>query len=80
VSAGSIPYVVTLAQHRAPARVAEAPRAVPDVHGLSVRDAVRALLSAGFHVRLVRGSDGATEPAAGSVAPAGAVVRLFHDF
>jgi hypothetical protein len=80
VSAGSVPYVVTLAQHRAPARVVEDPRAVPDVHGLSLRDAVRLLHGAGFHVRLVRGNDGATEPAAGSIAAPGSVVRLFHDF
>jgi cell division protein FtsI (penicillin-binding protein 3) len=80
VSAGSVPYVVTLAQHRAPTRVVEPPRPVPDVHGLSLRDAVRSLHGAGFHVRLARGSDGATEPAAGSIAAAGSVVRLFHDF
>jgi hypothetical protein len=80
VSAGSVPYVVSLGQRRAPERNVEPPRAVPDVHGLSVRDAVRSLHGAGFHVRLVRGTDGATEPTAGTIAPAGAVVRLFHDF
>jgi beta-lactam-binding protein with PASTA domain len=53
---------------------------VPDVRGLPLRDAVLSLHNAGFHVRVVHGSDGATEPAAGSVVPAGAVVRLFHDF
>jgi cell division protein FtsI (penicillin-binding protein 3) len=80
VSAGSVPYVVALGQRRANSRIAELPRAVPDIHGLSLRDAVRSLHGAGFHVRLVRGTDGATEPAAGSLAPAGTVVRLFHDF
>jgi cell division protein FtsI (penicillin-binding protein 3) len=80
VSAGSIPYVVSLAQRRATAHGVEAARAVPDVHGMALRDAVRSLHTAGFHVRLVRGTDGGTEPAAGSLVPAGALVRLFHDF
>lgn len=80
VSAGSVPDVVVLAQRRASARANEPPRAVPDVHGMTLRDAVRSLHGAGFHVRLVRGTDGATEPAAGNFAPAGTVVRLFHDF
>jgi cell division protein FtsI (penicillin-binding protein 3) len=75
-----VPYVVSLPQRRSSTRVAEPPRAVPDVRGLPLRDAVRSLHNAGFHVRLVRGSDGSTDPAAGSVAPAGALVRLFHDF
>jgi cell division protein FtsI (penicillin-binding protein 3) len=79
VSAGSVPLVVSLTQRRDSARAVE-PRAVPDVHGLSLRDAVRSLHGAGFHVRLVRGADGTTEPSAGSVQPAGAVIRLFHDF
>jgi membrane peptidoglycan carboxypeptidase len=80
VSAGSIPFVVSLATRRAATHVSEPPRAIPDIHGLSLRDAVRSLHGAGFHVRLVRGTDGATEPVAGTVAPAGAVVRLFHEF
>jgi len=80
VSAGSLPYVVSLAQHRTAARASEAPRAIPDVHGLTLRDAVHVLHSAGFHVRLVRGTDGDTDPAAGTVIAAGALVRLFHDF
>ncbi|HEY2856222.1 MAG TPA: penicillin-binding transpeptidase domain-containing protein [Gemmatimonadaceae bacterium] len=79
VSAGSVPLVVSLTQRRDSVRAVE-PRAVPDVHGLSLRDAVRSLHGAGFHVRLVRGTDGTTEPSAGSVQPAGAVIRLFHDF
>jgi len=79
VSAGSVPLVVSLGQRRDSARTL-APRAVPDVHGLSLRDAVRSLNGAGFHVRLVRGTDGTTDPTAGSVIAAGAVIRLFHDF
>jgi beta-lactam-binding protein with PASTA domain len=49
---------------------------VPDVHGLSLRQAVHALHAAGFHVQLERGAVLATAPAAGSLAPVGAVVRL----
>jgi cell division protein FtsI (penicillin-binding protein 3) len=79
-SAAAVPYVVSLPRRRPPARPAALPRAVPDVHGLELRDAVRSLHDAGFHVRLVRGVDGTTEPAAGTVAPAGTLVRLFHDF
>lgn len=80
VSAGSIPVVVTLAARRSEKQVAEPARLVPDIHGMSLRDALRSLHGAGFHVRVVRGTDGATEPSAGTVAPAGATVRLFHEF
>jgi cell division protein FtsI (penicillin-binding protein 3) len=80
VSAGSVPYVVSLAQRRPSARAPEPPRAIPDVHGLSLRDAVHTLHSAGFHVRLARGPDGGTDPSPGTVSAAGTVVRLFHDF
>ncbi|MDE3152678.1 MAG: PASTA domain-containing protein, partial [Gemmatimonadota bacterium] len=56
------------------------PRAVPDVAGLPLRDAVLALHDAGFQVQLVRGAPVATIPAAGAMAPAGAVVRLRYDY
>jgi len=75
----NVPFVVSLPQRRA-GRIPETARPIPDVRGLGLRDAVLSLHNAGFHVRLVHGTDGATEPAAGSLAPAGAVVRLFHDF
>jgi hypothetical protein len=52
------------------------PRAVPDVHGLPARAAVRALHRAGFRVQLALGAPGTTSPAAGVVAPAGTLVRL----
>jgi cell division protein FtsI (penicillin-binding protein 3) len=58
------------------------PRAIPDVHGQEIRDAVRALHQAGFRVHLARGQGGvasATSPAPGSVAPAGALVRLIRE-
>lgn len=55
------------------------PRTVPSVTGMELRDAVRALHGAGFRVRLVReGPHGTTQPAAGALAPAGAVIRLHH--
>lgn len=79
-TAPAVPYVVSLPQRRPRPRPAEAPRTVPDIRGLPLRDAVRSLHEAGFHVRLVRGPDGATDPAAGRVAPAGVLVRLFHEF
>jgi len=78
--AGSIPFVVSLPLRRAAPSSAEAARAVPDIHGMALRIAVLSLHNAGFHVRLVHGVDGATEPAAGSLAPVGTIVRLFHDF
>jgi beta-lactam-binding protein with PASTA domain len=52
------------------------PRPVPDVRGLSLRQAVHALHTAGFRVRLERGAETSTAPAAGVVTPAGALVRL----
>lgn len=79
-SAPPVPFIATLPRRRPAGRLVEAPRAIPDVRGLALRDAVRSLHSAGFHVRLVHGTGGTTDPAAGSIAPAGALVRLFYDF
>jgi cell division protein FtsI (penicillin-binding protein 3) len=79
-NAPPLPYVITLPAHRPASRALASPRAVPDVRGLALRDAVRSLHSAGFHVRLVRGTEGTTDPAAGNVAPAGALIRLFYEF
>jgi cell division protein FtsI (penicillin-binding protein 3) len=54
------------------------PRIVPNVRGLSLRDAVRSLHFAGFRVQLTSGgpSTPVTEPAPGTLASAGSVVRL----
>jgi len=52
------------------------PRAVPDVRGLSVRQAVRTLHGAGFRVRLVTASGSGTLPAAGTMATPGSLVQL----
>ena len=74
---GSVPFVFTLPSGP-DAAVARAVRAVPDVHGLLLRDAVRSLHSAGFRVQLARGTGvtAATSPAAGALAPTGTLVRL----
>lgn len=71
------PFVVELgAEPPAPRRV-RTTRAVPDVGGLPTRGAVRALHRAGFRVALVRSSEASlTRPAAGTLLPAGAMVRL----
>jgi cell division protein FtsI (penicillin-binding protein 3) len=53
-------------------------RSVPNVRGLTLRDAVRSLHGAGFRVQLTRGpsSMSVTEPASGTLVPAGSLVRL----
>ena len=76
---GDVPFVFTLPA--APnAAVTRAVRAVPDVHGLLLRDAVRSLHSAGFRVQLARGAGvtASTSPAAGALAPTGTLVRLLY--
>jgi cell division protein FtsI (penicillin-binding protein 3) len=73
---GTAPYVVDLPAAPKPAPIAIAPRAVPDVRGLSVREAVRALHAAGFRVRLLSGPASGTLPAAGAVAAPGTIVQL----
>ncbi|MEO7361808.1 MAG: penicillin-binding transpeptidase domain-containing protein [Gemmatimonadaceae bacterium] len=49
---------------------------IPNVVGLDLRDAVRTLHAAGFHVKLVDGASGRTKPLAGSFARAGTAVLL----
>jgi membrane peptidoglycan carboxypeptidase len=53
-------------------------RAVPDVSGLTLREAVRALHRSGFRVRLVPQRGGATLPPAGTPLAAGSIVKLQH--
>ena len=53
-------------------------RVVPDVSGLTLRDAVRALHQSGFRVRLVSQRGSATLPAAGTTLAAGSIVKLQH--
>jgi cell division protein FtsI (penicillin-binding protein 3) len=75
VGAGT--FVVSLPTSTNSAPVLAAPRAVPDVGGMTIRQAVHALHEAGFRVRLAVLPEGQTTmPAAGSVARPGSVVRL----
>jgi cell division protein FtsI (penicillin-binding protein 3) len=73
---GTKSFVLDLPASRASAPAPVTPRAVPDVRGLSLREAVRALHAAGFRVRLGTGPAAATLPAAGTIAPPGIVVQL----
>jgi hypothetical protein len=69
-------YVVALPARPKPASIAIAPRAVPDVRDLSVREAVRALHNAGFRVKIAGLSGAGTLPAAGTVVPPGTLIQL----
>jgi cell division protein FtsI (penicillin-binding protein 3) len=76
---GVVPYVVPWPYHPDSAAVGSLPRrVVPDVTGLGIREAVRALHRRGFRVAL-RGWGAAehTWPAAGDSANSGSVVTLF---
>jgi hypothetical protein len=53
-------------------------RPVPDVAGLTLRDAVRALHNSGFRVRLVAQRGSVTLPAAGTPLAPGSIVKLQH--
>ncbi len=61
-------------------KVSAPPRAVPNVRGLTLREAVRSLHNAGFRVQLAPGGSSpvVTEPTPGAVAAAGSLVRLRH--
>ena len=74
-SAGLTPLVATIPASLPRAAVLAA-RAVPDVYGLSLRQAVHSLHAAGFRVTLAAGHSGQTNPAAGMLAPAGSLVHL----
>lgn len=53
-------------------------RLVPDISGLTLRDAVRALHHSGFRIHLVSQRGAATLPPAGTPLAAGSVVKLQH--
>ncbi|HEY0996024.1 MAG TPA: PASTA domain-containing protein, partial [Gemmatimonadaceae bacterium] len=74
---GSVPFVASLPYAAPEPAPPLPPRPVPEVTGLTLRDAVRALHGAGFRVRLTPGATGTT-PAAGALASPGAVVRLSY--
>lgn len=69
-------YVIELPSSLKAAPVPILPRAVPDVRGLSVREAVRALHGAGFRVRILASSPEGTLPAAGTLVAPGTIVQL----
>ncbi|HEX2722560.1 MAG TPA: PASTA domain-containing protein, partial [Gemmatimonadaceae bacterium] len=70
--------VVALPFSRKPVSDDHSIRAVPDIRGLSLRAAVRALHSAGFRVVLARSQSTPTLPAAGTLLPKGSVIKLQH--
>jgi cell division protein FtsI (penicillin-binding protein 3) len=69
-------YLVRLPLNPTSSPAAATARVVPDVRELSLRNAVRALHSAGFRVRLVNAAAGTTSPSAGTVAAPGSLVQL----
>jgi cell division protein FtsI (penicillin-binding protein 3) len=72
------PVVVSLPFVAHPRAVDQTERPVPDVSGLTLRDAVRALHQSGFRVRLIPQRGSATLPAAGMPLAAGSIVKLQH--
>jgi hypothetical protein len=75
VGAGTTPFVTPWPVSLEPE--AAGPRAVPDVRGLDLRNAVRRLHAAGLHVDLEGwGTVTATRPASGARVPAGARVTV----
>ncbi len=75
-SDGDVPIVLTLPAQPIQRAVVVRDRRVPDVHGLSARDALARLHQAGFRVQVVEGGAvGRTDPSAGSLLPSGELVR-----
>jgi cell division protein FtsI (penicillin-binding protein 3) len=72
------PRLVRLPYVKPQIPVESGPRPVPDVAGLSLRAAVRALHQAGFRVTLAPQLATPTEPLAGTVLPSGSIVKLQH--
>lgn len=70
-----VPFVVSLAAPPVDSSHERRLRIVPEIRGLTLRRAVRALHLAGFQVRVTPGLDG-TLPPAGSALREGALVRL----
>ena len=73
-SGGSFVVKLPVVNHRVPP--VASPRAVPDVTGLPLRLAVRALHAAGFRVELVPGASPVSDPVAGTMLEPGRVVKL----
>ena len=72
------PVTVELPFVAHPRAIDRTDRPVPDVSGLTLRDAVRALHLSGFRVRLVPQRGSATVPGSGTSLPAGTIVKLQH--
>lgn len=69
-------YVVTLPSNTRAIPPVVSPRAVPDVTGLPLRSAVRALHAAGFRVQIMPGAAVPLMPVAGTMLEPGRVVKL----
>jgi cell division protein FtsI (penicillin-binding protein 3) len=69
-------FVVKLPQVTRPVPPVASRHVVPDVGGLPLRSAVRALHAAGFRVQLVPGPAGVLTPVAGTMLEPGRVVKL----
>lgn len=69
-------YVVTLPAVPRIAPPSSSLRAVPNVDGLSLRAAIRALHASGFRVQLVHGGSSGPVPAAGTALGPGRVVKM----
>jgi cell division protein FtsI (penicillin-binding protein 3) len=72
----SAPKLMSLPFRKAAAVQSTESRPVPDVAGMTTRNAVRALHRAGFRVTLVKSQNGPTVPAKGTVLPPGSMVKL----
>jgi cell division protein FtsI (penicillin-binding protein 3) len=74
---GSSTYAIALASQLAPATpVATVARAVPDVRGLSLRDAVWVVHNAGFKAVVDSAGTDVSTPAAGAMLTPGSLVRI----
>ena len=74
----SVSTEVALPYARPKVVVDEAQRPVPDVMGMTLRNAVHALHTAGFRVSLVPAQEQMTVPAAGTLLVPGSTVKLQH--
>ena len=76
-SDGVVPYLMAIAPvHRSAAAPPAAARPVPDVSGLSIRDALFTLHEQGFRVVMDTLAGGGTSPAAGTSAMPASLIRL----
>ena len=73
---GTALYVVDLPARPKAAPLAISPRAVPNVQGMPLREAVRVLHAAGFRVKLSGAGSPGTLPAAGTQAAPGTLIQL----